>query len=152
MKLSTMCYITKNNKTLMLYRNKKENDVHEGKYVGLGGKIEKGETPEECIVREVKEESGLNIKNPMLKGVLTFPSFKDDEDWYVFLYTARDFDGQITESNEGELLWVQNDDLEKLNLWDGDKLFLKWMKDDRFFSGKITYKKGKLEDYNVKFY
>ena len=142
MKLSTMCYIKNDNKTLMLYRNKKENDIHKGKYVGLGGKIEAGEAPEECILREVKEESGLNIKNSILKGILTFPCFKDNEDWYVFLYEAEEYYGDLIECSEGELLWVKNEDIENLDLWEGDRLFLKWMKDGRIFSGKILFAGG----------
>lgn len=152
MKLSTICYIKKDNKTLMLYRNKKENDVHKGKWIGLGGKIEDGETPEECIIREVNEESGLSIKYPILKGFLTFPKFKDDEDWYVFVFTANDFTGKIIDSPEGDLKWVDDKDVLSLNLWDGDRLFLKWMNDSRLFSGKIVYDNGILVDYYVNFY
>jgi len=88
MKLATLCYIKDNstNKTLMLYRNKKENDYHEGKWNGLGGKFELGETPEECAIRELKEESGLTVENPKLKGLLTFPNFDGVDDWYVFVF------------------------------------------------------------------
>lgn len=153
MKLATICYISKEDKTLMLHRIKKENDIHEGKWVGLGGKIEAGETPEECIIREVEEESGLIIKNPSLKGVLTFPSFKDNEDWYVFLYTASEFEGNMLDtSDEGELKWVKNEEVFDLNLWEGDKLFLHWMNKYRFFSAKLTYRQGKLVDNSLTIY
>jgi 8-oxo-dGTP diphosphatase len=152
MKNSTLCYIRKNNKTLMLHRVKKINDVHEGKWVGLGGKMEKGETPEECIKREVLEESGLTLKNPSLKGLLTFPAFKDGEDWYVFLFSASEYEGELTESNEGNLKWIDDEDLLMLPLWEGDKLFLSWMKQDKFFSAKFVYEEGELKESSCIFY
>ncbi|WP_110940334.1 NUDIX hydrolase [Geosporobacter subterraneus] len=152
MKLSTICYIERENQYLMLHRIKKANDVHHGKWIGLGGKMEPGETPEECIIREVREESGLSIHAPTLKGILTFPRFKDEEDWYVFLFVARNFSGEITDSSEGVLQWVDKGELENLNLWEGDRLFLRWMEQDHFFSGKITYEKGNLIDSSVIFH
>jgi 8-oxo-dGTP diphosphatase len=95
---------------------KKKNDIHQDKWNGLGGKFLPGETPEECVIREVKEECGLLIKNPKLRGFLTFPEFSNNEDWYVFVFVASEFDGQIIESNEGNLEWIDDDQLEKLNL------------------------------------
>ncbi|MDZ7764918.1 MAG: NUDIX domain-containing protein [Melioribacteraceae bacterium] len=86
MKLATLCYIQKENKTLMLYRNKKENDYHEGKWNGLGGKFEPGETPEDCAIREIKEEAGLTVKKLVMKGFITFPLFDGKDDWHVFLF------------------------------------------------------------------
>ncbi|GAA0785442.1 NUDIX hydrolase [Hathewaya limosa] len=109
MKLGTLCYIEKDNKILLLHRIKKEHDVHEGKWIGVGGKIEQGESPEECIIREVKEETGLIIKAPFLRGVMTFPKFKDNEDWYVFLYTADNFTGNLIDCTEGILKWVDKE-------------------------------------------
>ncbi|MHC1683599.1 MAG: NUDIX domain-containing protein [Clostridiaceae bacterium] len=152
MKNSTLCYIEKEGKTLFLHRNKKENDVHKDMFIGLGGKMESGESPEECITREVKEESGLDIISPKLKGILTFPKFKNDEDWYVFLFTASEFTGQLQECNEGELLWIENDEILNLNLSEGDKLFLNWMRSYNFFSAKIVYENKKLIDYNLVIY
>ncbi len=152
MRNSTICYIKKNNKTLMLHRIKKENDIHQGKWIGLGGKMEEGETPEECIVREVKEESGLRIKKPRLRGILTFPKFKDNEDWYVFLFTAKEFEGELIESQEGTLQWIDDTEIFNLNLWEGDKLFLKWLEDNRLFSGKLVYENGRLIENRVIFY
>lgn len=149
---STICYIKKDNMTLMLHRIKKEDDVHEGKWVGLGGKMESGETPEECIIREVKEESGLTIKTPKLRGILTFPKFKDNKDWYVFLFTASEFEGNLIDSNEGVLKWVNDLDVFNLNLWEGDKIFLRWLEDSRMFSGKFIYENGKLIHNDVVFY
>ncbi|MDD3723764.1 MAG: 8-oxo-dGTP diphosphatase [Lutibacter sp.] len=142
MKLATLCYIRKNGKTLMLHRVKKENDMHEGKWNGLGGKIEEGETPEECIIREVKEECGLNAKNPLMKGVLSFPQFSKGEAWYVFLFVISEFDGELIESNEGNLEWIDDDKLFDLNLWEADKIFMKWLDKEAFFSGKFIYKEG----------
>nr|UWI50857.1 8-oxo-dGTP diphosphatase [Clostridioides difficile] len=156
MKLTTICYIEKDGKTLMLYRNKKKDDVHEGKYVGVGGKFEQGETPEECIIREVKEETGLTLKSLTYKGLITFPKFKDEEDWYMFLYFSDEFEGVLSEQDlddckEGKLLWVDNDKIFDLNMWEGDRLFLDWAKKGKIFSAKITYDNGKLKDYSVNF-
>lgn len=154
MKLATLCYVEdkSNNKILMLYRNKKENDIHEGKWNGLGGKLELGETPEECVIREVKEESGLTIESPILKGFITFPNFDGSEDWYVFVFVAKKFFGNLIVSNEGELEWINKDNFFNLNLWEGDEIFLRWLMDDKFFSAKFIYENGKLLDYKVVFY
>ncbi|MBC8174966.1 MAG: 8-oxo-dGTP diphosphatase [Candidatus Marinimicrobia bacterium] len=152
MKLATLCYIQKDNKTLMIHRVKKENDMHMGKWNGLGGKIIPGETPEECVIREVEEESGLKIKNPNLKGFITFPAFDGFEDWYVFVYTATDFSRRLKKSDEGILRWINNSELLTLPLWDGDKIFLKWLSNDRLFSAKFIYKNGRLVEHNVVFY
>lgn len=156
MKLTTICYIEKDDKTLMLYRNKKKDDIHEGKYVGVGGKFEQGETPEECIIREVKEETGLMLKSLTYKGLITFPKFKNEEDWYMFLYFSDDFEGSLSEKDlddckEGKLLWVDNDKIFDLDMWEGDRLFLNWAKTGKIFSSKIIYNNGELEDYSVSF-
>jgi len=118
MKLSTLCYIRHNGKTLMLHRIKKENDMHQGKWNGLGGKFEEGETPEECAIREIEEESGLKVKNPKLKAFLTFPAFDTIETWYVWLFVIDTFEGELIESNEGVLEWIEDDKLLDLNLWE----------------------------------
>ncbi len=152
MKLATLCYLKRDNHTLMLHRIKKENDMHAGKWNGLGGKLESGESPEECVIREVREESGLEVRNPQLKGVLTFPAFSKGEDWYVFVFTAKDFSGTMIESSEGHLEWISDDRLPELSLWDGDKIFLKWLGEKRFFSGKFVYASGKLKGHSVVFY
>lgn len=152
MKIGTLCYIKKDNKTLMLHRVKKKNDVHEGKWVGLGGKVEKGESPEECIIREVKEESGLEISTPILRGILTFPSFKNNEDWYVFLYICEDFTGEIQESDEGVLQWVDDDKVMDLNMWEGDKIFLQCLQKNKVFSGKFVYENKELVDHEILFH
>jgi 8-oxo-dGTP diphosphatase len=139
-------------KTLMIHRVKKANDVHQGKWNGLGGKLDPGETPEECVVREVWEESGLRIHNPELKGFLTFPGFANDEDWYAFVFVAREFEGELIESPEGPLEWIPDEQLSRLPLWEGDYIFLPWLDQGRFFSGKFTYKDGRLVEYTVVFY
>ena len=126
--------------------------MHEGKWNGLGGKLENGESPEECVIREVYEESGLTIKNPTLRGIMTFPKFDDIDDWLVFLYTSNEFKGNLIESEEGILNWINNNEILNLNLWDGDKIYLAWLKQDKFFSAKFIYKNRELKDYSVTFY
>lgn len=154
MKLATLCYVRDKqlDKTLMLFRNKKENDMHEGKWNGLGGKFDEGESPEECAVREVKEESGLLISSPKLNGVITFPAFDGFDDWYVFLFTAEKFEGELIDSPEGELAWIDNKKLSELNLWDGDKIFMRWLDEEKFFSAKFVYSNGRLTEHIVNFY
>lgn len=152
MKLATLGYIRKNGKTLMLHRVKKEDDMHKGKWNGLGGKIEDGETPEECMIREIKEECGLNAKNPLMKGILTFPQFSKGETWYVFLFLVTEFDGELSESNEGNLEWIDDDKLLDLNLWDADKIFMKWLDQKGFYSGKFIYRDGVFIEHEFKVY
>lgn len=152
MKLATLCYIFKDSKVLMINRNKRKDDMHFGKWNGLGGKFNPNETPEECVIREVYEESGLKIKNPKLKGFLTFPAFDDEEDWYVFVFIAKDFEGKLSPSEEGSLEWIDWDKITELPLWDGDKYFLQWLHQDRFFSAKFIYRNGKYISHTVNFY
>lgn len=152
MKLATLCYVQKDDKTLMVHRVKKENDMHQGKWNGLGGKFEPGETPEECAIREIYEESGLKVRNPELKGLLTFPGFANDEDWYAFVFVAREFEGDLIDSPEGILSWIENDKLMELKLWEGDRVFLNWLDSPGFFSAKFNYKDGVFIDYDVVYY
>ncbi|MDA8242815.1 MAG: 8-oxo-dGTP diphosphatase [Elusimicrobia bacterium] len=152
MKLATLCYVRRNGRTLMLHRTKKKDDVHEGKWNGLGGKLERGESPEECVAREVLEESGLRIEAPVLKGVLTFPDFAKGEDWYVFVFAASRFGGRLTDSPEGELRWIPDRGLLKLNLWEGDRVFLPLLRRRGHFSGKFHYRGGRLVKYSVEKY
>ena len=126
MLLATLCYIKHEGHTLMVYRNKKPNDMHQGKWNGLGGKFEAGESPEECVIREVLEELGLEIHKPKLHGLLMFPAFKGN-DWYVFVFTAREFEGQLIDSPEGELAWIPDEKLTSLNLWKSDQVFFSWL-------------------------
>jgi len=154
MKLATLCYIIdkKNNSVLMIYRNKKVNDYHRGKWNGLGGKFEPGESPEQCALREIEEESGLKVETVTMKGFITFPMFDGKEDWYVFLFTADEFNGELIESPEGKLEWIQTEKLTEINLWDGDKIFIPWLFQEKFFSAKFNYEEGRFVDYEVKFY
>jgi 8-oxo-dGTP diphosphatase len=149
--LATLCYIKQHGKTLMVYRNKKPDDIHEGKWNGLGGKFEAGETPEECVRREVLEESGLIIQNPHLHGLLMFPRFKGN-DWYVFVYTTDEFQGELIDSPEGRLEWIEDDRLTSLRLWESDHIFLPWLKEGKFFSAKFEYEGDVMQTYQVTFH
>lgn len=152
MKLATLCYVRRHDQTLMIHRIKKANDMHQGKWNGLGGKLEPGETPEECAIREIQEEAGLRVKNLVFKGMITFPGFANDEDWYTFLFVVDEFEGELIESPEGYLEWIPNDRLLDLNLWEGDLIFLKWLDRPGFFSAKFEYQDGKLIRHEVSFY
>ena len=152
MKLGTLIYLKRDLKTLMLHRVKKEQDFHEGKWNGLGGKLEPGETPEECAIREVKEESGLDLVNPRLRGIITFPMFDQVDDWYVYLFTGSEFSGELIDSPEGNLDWIDDGRLLDLNLWEGDYIFLKWLDQERFFSARFVYEDKQLVDHSVVFH
>ena len=151
MLLATLCYLKLNGHTLMVHRNRKVNDIHEGKWNGLGGKFEPGETPEECVIREVYEESGLSIRNPKLCGLLMFPKFKGN-DWYVFAFTASDFTGELIDSPEGKLEWIPDEKVLELTLWESDHIFMPWIKSGKFFSAKFIYEGEKLKGHEVVFY
>lgn len=123
---STLCYIKKDGCLLMLLRNKKEHDLNEGKWVGVGGKLEEGENPEDCLLREVKEETGLSLTSWTFHGVIGFHSDKwPDEEMY--LYSADAFYGTLTECDEGTLRFIPEDEVLSLPLWEGDRLFLQEM-------------------------
>jgi 8-oxo-dGTP diphosphatase len=149
--LATLCYLKHDGRTLMIHRDKRPDDMHFGKWNGLGGKFEPGETPEECVVRELREESGLEIARPRLHGLLIFPGFKGD-DWYVFVFTATDFNGELAESPEGELRWIPDENLEDLPLWPSDHIFLPWLRKGKFFSARFIYQGDEMKDYTVAFY
>lgn len=152
MKLATLCYVRRPGQTLMLHRIKKPNDMHLGKWNGLGGKLEPSETPEECAIREIQEESGLCVQHPVLKGFLTFPGFANEEDWYAFVFVAEHFDGELIDSPEGVLAWIDNVHLLELNLWEGDLIFLPWLDQPGMFSGKFVYLDGRLVSHEEVFY
>lgn len=152
MKLATLCYLRNDGHTLMIHRVKKENDIHEGKWNGLGGKFEPGETPEECARREILEESGLKAKELLLKGFITFPEFAKGEDWYAFVFVVTEFEGQLIDSPEGNLNWIPDDQLLDLTLWPGDRVFLPWLDQPDFFSAKFEYKNGEFIGHEVNFY
>lgn len=150
--LASLCYLKRDGQTLMLHRVKKENDVHEGKWNGLGGKFLPGETPEECAVREVFEESGLRAEHPELRGVITFPLFSHDADWYVFVFVIREFGGALADSPEGKLAWIPDAEVAGLNLWEGDRVFLPWLDGRDFFSARFIYEKGRFVSHSVTFH
>lgn len=149
---TTLCYIEKDNKYLMLHRNKKENDLNEGKWIGVGGKFEKDETPEECLLREVKEETGLTLTSYKLRAVITFIS----DEWeteYMYLFTADEFEGKLIQCNEGELKWIDKEKVLDLKTWEGDRIFLeKLLQEDKFFSLKVRYEGNKLVESVLKEY
>jgi len=149
--LATLCYLRRDGRTLMIHRVKRAGDIHAGKWNGLGGKLEPGETPEECVVREVHEESGLRIHAPRLRGLLTFAGFKGD-DWYVFTYTADEFSGELVENGEGYLEWIPDDRLEELPLWPSDHTFFPWLRQEKFFSAKFIYAGDEMRGFTVAFH
>jgi len=136
----------------MVHRVKKDNDVHLGKWNGLGGKLEAGETPEECAIREILEESGLRPITLKLKGFLTFPNFAHGEDWYAFVFVVDRFEGDLIESPEGNLQWIPDEQLLDLNLWEGDRIFLPWLDQPGFFSARFVYQHGRLIEHGVTFH
>ncbi len=147
--LSTICYIEKNNKYLMLHRTKKENDISKDKWIGIGGKFENNESPEECIKREVFEETGLKLKTFKLRGIVTYTS-KEWETEYMYIFTSNDFEGNLIECNEGDLEWIDKEKIVNLNTWEGDKLFLKKLENDNnFFTMKFEYDGDNLLNYII---
>ncbi|HJC48730.1 MAG TPA: 8-oxo-dGTP diphosphatase [Candidatus Lachnoclostridium pullistercoris] len=145
MKMTTLCYLEQDGKYLMLYRNKKKNDINEGKWIGVGGHVEGTESPGECLEREVMEETGLKLTSYRFRGIVTFVPEPGKAE-YMCVYTADGFEGELRECNEGELKWIPKKEVETLNLWEGDRLFLPLlMKDDTpFFSMKVVYEGDKL--------
>lgn len=152
MKVASLCYVRDQRRTLMIHRVKKANDMHQGKWNGLGGKLIAGETPEECARREIMEESGLHVGKLELKGFLTFPRFANEEDWYVFVFVAGQPSGELIDSAEGDLEWIDDSDLLSLNLWEGDRVFIPWLDRRGYFSAKFIYDYGRYVDHQVVFY
>ncbi|MBR5224064.1 MAG: 8-oxo-dGTP diphosphatase [Clostridia bacterium] len=135
---TTLCYLIRDGKTLMLHRIKKKNDVNHDKWIGIGGKFEHGESPEECVAREFLEETGLTLCDARYRGIVTFLS----DDWceYMHLFTAENAEGQIKDCDEGTLEWIEWDRLTSLPIWEGDKVFLRLLETrDTFFSLKLVY-------------
>ena len=144
MRLTTICYIEKDDSYLMLHRTKKQNDQSHDKWLGVGGKFEKDESPDECMLREVKEETGLTLESFRLRGVMTFVSDVWETE-YMFIYTADEFEGELAECSEGDLQWIKKTEVMNLKLWEGDKIFLKKLIDgDGFFTVKMEYEGEKL--------
>lgn len=142
--LSTVCYIEKDNKYLMLHRTKKEHDVNKDKWIGVGGKFEKDESPEECILREVIEETGLSLLNIKLRCIVTYVSNTFDTE-YMYVFTSDKFEGEVLKCSEGDLKWIDKDKILNLNIWEGDKIFLeKINNNDNFFTVKFIYENDNL--------
>lgn len=142
--LTTLCYIEQNESYLMLHRTTKANDENHNKWIGVGGHFEGTESPEECLLREVKEETGLTLNSWSFRGIVTFVS-DDHPAEYMHLFTSTDFIGTVCPCDEGQLEWVQKSKINTLSLWEGDKIFLDLLaKDAPFFSLKLIYKNGLL--------
>lgn len=134
----------------MLHRNKKKDDINKNKYIGIGGHLEHGETPEECIVRETLEETGLKLENPVLRGMITF--VMDEVTEHSFLYTCDAFSGRIHVCTEGELVWIEKDKVLEVPLWEGDRIFLPLLgTEERFFNLKLVYEKDVLKESKLTF-
>ena len=170
MRLTTLCYIEKDGKYLMLHRTKKKNDENHDKWIGVGGKFEPGESPDECLIREVKEETGLTLTKYQFRGIVTFCS-DEWEDEYMHLFTATEFEhrsqsdcvheqvakadcecplyGELTECSEGTLEWVDKGEVLSLPTWEGDHLFLERLLSDdpQFFSLKVVYEGDHLDKW-----
>ena len=135
---TTLCYIERGDEYLMLHRVKKENDINRDKWIGLGGKFEEDESPEECLLREVYEESGLRLTSWRYRGIVTFVNTKCSSE-YMHLFTADGFEGTVGPCDEGELEWIKKSELMKLTLWEGDRIFLRLLEtDEPFFSLKLS--------------
>ena len=146
MQMTTLCYIENDEKYLMLHRVKKKEDINKNKWIGVGGHANEWESPEECLVREVKEETGLTLTSYKFRGIITFIS-NECESEIMCLFTADKFTGNIIECDEGDLEWVKKKDVIKLPMWEGDRIFLDIIeRDDPFFSLKLVYKGDRLMD------
>lgn len=144
--MTTLCYIERGQEYLMLHRVSKDKDVNKDKWIGVGGHFEENESPEECLLREVREETGLTLTAYRFRGLVTFMSDKWQTE-YMCLYTADGFEGELTECDEGVLTWVPKKDLNKLNLWQGDLIFFRLLEEDAgFFSLKLRYEGNTLRE------
>ena len=143
---TTLCYIEQDGKYLMLHRVKKKNDVNHDKWIGIGGKFEDGESPEDCLLREAGEETGLTLTHWRYRGVVTFVSDQAETE-YMHLFTAHGFEGQLKTCDEGNLEWIDKKKLLDLTLWEGDKIFLRLLDEDApFFSLKLVYEGDHLKE------
>ena len=138
--LTTLCYVEKDGCYLMMHRISKKNDVNKDKWIGIGGHFLQNESPEECLLREAKEETGLTLTNYRLRGIVTFVCDLQDEAEYMHLFTSDEFEGELIDCNEGTLEWVPKHEIYNLNLWEGDKIFHKLLDENApFFLLKLVY-------------
>ena len=146
MKQTTLCYLECGDAYLMLHRTKKENDENHDKWIGVGGKFEAGESPEDCMRREIFEETGLTVTEYSYRGIVTFVSDLYGTE-YMHLFTVTDWEGEARECDEGELAWIKKQELFDLTLWEGDRIFLRLLQEDvPFFSLKLTYRGDELTE------
>jgi len=152
MKMTTLCYIENNDCYLMLHRTKKKKDVNKDKWIGVGGHAEGNETPHECLLREVKEETGLWLTSYKFRGLITFISDEYEAEM-MCLFTADGYTGELITCDEGELEWVKKSDVPQLPTWEGDAQFLKLLLEDekRFFAMKLRYEGERLVEKSVEF-
>lgn len=149
MKNTTLCYIEKDGCYLMLHRSSKKNDGSGGKWMGIGGHFEEGESPFDCVIREVYEETGLSISEPQYRAVVTFDS-DEYESEQMHLFTCNSFTGELTDCDEGDLHWIRKEKINELNMWNGDIVFLNLLEtENSFFSLKLTYKGDMLKEYYI---
>lgn len=144
--LTTLCYLEKDGKYLMLHRIVKKNDVNKDKWIGIGGHFEYGESPEECLLREALEETGLTLTSYQFRGIITFLC-DDYEPEYMCLYTADGFEGEMIPCDEGTLEWIPKEEITNLNLWTGDLIFFRLLEENApFFSLKLRYENNVLKE------
>ena len=143
--LSTLCYIEDGGQVLMLHRTKKENDINRDKWIGIGGRFEDGESPEDCVLREAREETGLTLTSMRFRGIVTFVSDRWETE-YMHLFTADDYTGRVAVCEEGDLEWVPKEKVRDLPTWEGDRIFLRLLDEDApFFSLKLVYEGERLK-------
>ena len=141
---TTLCYLENDGKYLMLYRNKKKNDANGGKYIGIGGHLEENESPMDCAIREVREETGLILNSLEYRGIINFISDIYQSE-VMYLFTSTDFEGEICECDEGELFWISKKELSSIPMWEGDTHFLKRISENSpFFEMTLEYKGDSL--------
>ena len=144
MKNTVLCYITRGNDVLMMHRVKKKNDINKDKWIGIGGKFEENESPDECLLREALEETGLRLTSWKCRGIVTFLDETEDGE-YMYLFTADGFEGELIECDEGDLEWISREALGRLPQWEGDQIFLDLLwRDAPFFLLTLRYDRGRL--------
>lgn len=147
MLLTTLCYMERDGQYLMLHRTKKEKDINKDKWIGVGGKFKNKESPEDCLLREVKEETGLTLTSWKFRGIVTFITDRYETE-FMHLYTADDWEGDMIVCDEGDLEWIDKEKVFDLNLWEGDRIFFRLLQTDHpFFSLRLSYIGDQLESY-----